>query len=300
MRYLKTFKCFKTKTTMNIKNEVAIVTLTILFFFIANGSVMSQNKRIKKSLVAFWDFNELPGSPRKSKNFKNDISYNLLEANGPIEKLDEGPVANSALRIVDGNWLFIPRDSIGDLDIYGEKAEVTVLTWFKKDSDKIWQAIAGVWDETHKKRQYYLFSNAHSRTFQDEMVRYPASNLIHGHISATGGVSPGERAWISYASSNDAVEVGVWTMIAMTYDGKNIKLYINGELSRNEKTNPFKYEEGIFDGGSDGADFTVGANHVQGKMTNQFIGAISGLSVFDKALSEKDIKWIYCNGIDLD
>lgn len=281
-------------------NRITATALTILFCFLATSSVASQNRRIKKSLVAFWDFKEPAGSPRKSKSFNSDVSYNLLEANGPVETLNEGPVEKSAVRIEQGNWLFIPRDSIGDLNIYGDDAEVTVLTWIKKDSDKIWQAIAGVWDETHNKRQYYLYSNAHSRTFQDEMVRYPAKDMIHGHISATGGVSPGERAWISYASSNDAVEVGVWTMVAMTYDGKEIKLYVNGRLSRNERTNPFKYEDGIFDGGSDGADFTVGANHVQGKMTNQFIGAISGLLVFKRALREKDIMWIYRNGIHID
>lgn len=281
-------------------SKITTIALTILFCFISTGSVLSQNKKIKKSLVAFWDFKEPQGSPRKSKNFKHDVSYNLLEGNGPVEKLNEGPVLHSAVKIENDNWLFIPRDSIGKLNIYGKDAEVTVLTWIKKESEKNWQAIAGVWDETHNKRQYYLFSNAHSRTFQDEMVRYPAKNLIHGHISATGGVSPGEKAWISYASSNDSIPVGVWTMIAMTYNGKEIKLYINGKLSRNEKTNPFKYEEGIFDGGADGADFTVGANHVQGKMTNQFIGAISGLAVFDKALRAKDIKWIYLNGIHID
>lgn len=281
-------------------NKISILSFTILFCFISTGSAVSQSRKIKRSLVAFWDFKEPPGSPRKSKSFNSDVSYNLIEANGAVETLNEGPAMNSAVRIEQGNWLFIPRDSIGELNIYGDDAEVTVLAWIRKDSDKIWQAIAGVWDETHNKRQYYLFSNAHSRTYQDEMVRYPAKGMIHGHISATGGVSPGERAWISYASSNDSVEVGVWTMIAMTYNGKEIKLYINGRLSSNERTNPFKYEDGIFDGGMDGADFTVGANHVQGKMTNQFIGAISGLSVFNRALSEKDIRWIYTNGIDID
>jgi hypothetical protein len=282
-----------------IKNRINTLAVVLMFCLLMPGFISGQNRKIEKSLVAFWNFTEPAGQPRKSKNFKNRDSYNLIEANSPIKKLDEGPVANSSIKIEDKNWLYIPRDSLGELNIYGKKAKVTVIAWIKKESEKSWQAIAGVWDETHEKRQYYLFSNAHAKTHQDEMVRYPAKNLIHGHISASGGKSPGEQAWISYASSNDPVEVGVWTMIAMTYNGKKIKLYINGILSKNEKTNPFIYEDGIFNGGSDGADFTVGANHVQGKMTNQFIGAISGLSIFNKALREKDIKLIYEKGIGL-
>ncbi len=272
----------------------------LILYVLGTISIHGQNPRIEKGLIALWDFTEEPGQPRKSTNYKDNISYSLIEVNGPIERVEEGPVANSSIKIEDGSWLYIPRDSLGELNIFGDKAQVSVVAWIKKESEKSWQAIAGVWDETREKRQYYLFSNAHLKTHQDEMVRYPAKSLIHGHISASGGKSPGEKAWISYASSNDPVEVGVWTMIVMTYDGKRIKLYIDGVLSKNEKTNPFIYEDGIFNGGLDGADFTVGANHVQGTMRNQFVGAISGLAIFNKALKAKDVKRIYEKGLKVD
>ncbi len=283
-----------------IQNKANVLVFALACCFLLPSSVVGQNRKIERSLVAFWDFTESAGGFRESRNFKNGPSYKLIEANGPVKKVDEGPVASSSIKIEANNWLFIPRDSLGELNIHGKKARVSVVAWIKKEKDKSWQAIAGVWDETREKRQYYLFTNAHLKTHQDEMKRYPAKNLIHGHISATGGKSPGEKAWISYASSNDPVEAGVWTQIAMTYDGKRIKLYINGVLSENKKTNPFTYREGIFDGGPDGAEFTVGSNHVQGKMHNQFIGQISGLSVYNEALRAKDIQLIYEKGLDLD
>ena len=53
-----------------------------------------------------------------------------------------------------------------------------------------------------------------------------------------------------------------------------------------ENFNPFPYKEGIFDGGTKGAEFTVGANHVGGvQNNNRFSGLMSGLAVFDRALS---------------
>lgn len=278
-------------------NRIYLSLLVILF--LTQSPTHAQSSKVKKSLIAFWDFSESAGQSRKSANFRQYPSYHLLEGNQPLERVNEGPIGGTSVKITDGNWLSIPRDSLGALNIFGPKAQVTVVAWIKKETAKSWQAIAGVWDETHEKRQYYLFSNAHSKTHQDEMVRYPAKNLIHGHISATGGKSPGQKAWISYASSNDSIPLNQWAMISMTYDGEFIKLYIDGKLSENVKTNPFLYDKGIFDGGADGADFTVGANHVQGKMINQFIGLISGLAVFDRALTNKEMKSIYKKGMKL-
>ena len=254
---------------------------------------------IERSLIAFWDFSEEIGEPRKSKSFKTAKSYSLLEGNGGIPMANEGPIEGTSAVIENERWFFIPRDSLGDLNIFGKDAKVTVMAWVKKESPKSWQAIAGVWDESRLKRQYYMFLNAHSKTHYDEMVRYPASGLLHGHISATGGKSPGQVAWISYSSSGDPVPENEWTCIAITYDGKEIKSYINGKLSASEFTNPFPYEEGIFDGGADGADFTVGANSVNGFMTNQFLGKISGLAVFDAALEDKDLEYLFQNGLSV-
>ncbi|MCC5938200.1 MAG: hypothetical protein JJU34_13050 [Lunatimonas sp.] len=247
--------------------------------------------------MAFWDFSEDAGQPRVSKSFQNDEQYHLLEGTVPIERISEGPIAKSSAYIKDSTWFYIPRGELGKLNIYGKDAAVTVVAWVKKDSEKYWQAIGGVWDETREKRQYYLFLNAASKTHHDEMKRYPTNGRIHGHISATGGKTPGQIAWISYASSDEEVATGEWAMIALAYDGKQIKVFKDGALSAHALTNPFPYEEGIFDGGEDGADFTVGANSVIGKMTNQFVGQISGLAVFDEALDEKAMRRLYRKGI---
>jgi len=249
---------------------------------------------ISSNLVAYWDFTEATGQPRISK--KGLRHFSLMEGNGPVTLINDGN-DNASASIEQGKWLFIPRDSLYELNIFGEKADVTVIAWIKKMSGKPWQAIAGVWDESHDKRQYYLFLNASSKTYQDEMKRYPCKGLLHGHISATGGKTPGETACITYSSSKIPVPEDKWIMVAMTYDSENIKVYIDGKLSSDEKTNPFRYDKGIFNGGKDGADFTVGTNSVGGKMTNQFIGYIDGLAVYNIALSESELKRIQKKGL---
>jgi hypothetical protein len=219
--------------------------LIALIFLLGSFSISAQTKLIEESLIAFWDFSEEAGNPRVSKSFTRTKEYLLLEGGGKIQKIHEGPIGDSSADISDSTWFYIPRNSLGALNIFGKDGHVTVIAWIRKESHKSWQAIAGVWDESRLKRQYYMFLNAHSKTHYDEMVRYPASGLLHGHISATGGKSPGQVAWISYSSSGDSVPENEWTCIAITYDGKEIKSYINGKLSASEFTNPFPYEEGI-------------------------------------------------------
>lgn len=141
-------------------------------------------------------------------------------------------------------------------------------------------AIAGVWDETRKKRQYCLFLNAPRGTRADEMVRYPLANRIHGHVSAIGGPTPGNAFCITYSSGATEIPLREWRCLAMTYDGKASRVYVDGRLDAMEQYNPFPYPDGLFKGGPDGADFTVGAVHRSNEWGNFFGGKIGGLAVF--------------------
>ncbi|WP_339613764.1 LamG-like jellyroll fold domain-containing protein [uncultured Rubinisphaera sp.] len=216
-------------------------------------------------------------------------SLELLEHNGPVKTLEAGPFG-SAIKINQGQWLSIPREKIGPLDIHGPDAQVTVVAWIHRNKTSYWQAIAGVWDETRGKRQYCLFLNASKQTDYRTMTRVPSKDRFQGHVSAVGSKTPNDEACITYATSGQTVPMEGWHSLAMTYDGKEVRLYLNGELSEAEGMNPFLYPEGLFDGGQEGADFTVGSVNVAGKPGN-FLGAtLGGIAVFDRALTASEIK----------
>lgn len=80
-----------------------------------------------------------------------------------------------------------------------------------------------------------------------------------------------------------------WTYVAFTYDGNFAKVYIDGKLDARLALNPFPYFHGLFDGGENGSDFTVGAVHRSGEMGNFFAGSLGGLAVFQDALSEEEL-----------
>ncbi|HCS54414.1 MAG TPA: hypothetical protein DIW81_23000 [Planctomycetaceae bacterium] len=245
-----------------------------------------QHVRDVPNLVAFWTFEDEEGDSKRSLV---NPSLELLEHNGPVKTLEAGPFG-SAIKINQGQWLSIPREKIGPLDIHGPDAQVTVVAWIHRNKTSYWQAIAGVWDETRGKRQYCLFLNASKQTDYRTMTRVPSKDRFQGHVSAVGSKTPNDEACITYATSGQTVPMEGWHSLAMTYDGKEVRLYLNGELSEAEGMNPFLYPEGLFDGGQEGADFTVGSVNVAGKPGN-FLGAtLGGIAVFDRALTASEIK----------
>jgi len=238
-------------------------------------------------LIAFWDFQEAAGSPRVSKGGTQPLA--LVEKKGPVERVDGGIFGPHAAEIAYGQRFQIDRKDVGPLDIHGKDARVTVVAWVKRRDKQQWQAIAGLWDETRKKRQYCLFLSATTATRADEMKRYPVNGHTHGHVSAVGGPTPGHEFCITYSSGATAIPFDGWHCLAMSYDGKASRVFVDGKLDAWEFRNPFPYEDGIFDGGADGADFTVGAVHRGGSWGNFFGGTIGGLAVFKRALSDVEI-----------
>jgi hypothetical protein len=229
-------------------------------------------------LVSCWDFS-FP-SPYVSKEGN---AYSLQQGNERLSMAYEGIVGNNSVAIDEGGYLFIPREQCGGLNIYGKQAQVSVLAWVKRKQKSHVQceAVAGMWNETEKKRQYCLFLN---------LRLFDSADQVCGHVSALGGATPGQQ-WCTDASiGSDTVAYGEWSFIAFTYDGEFIRSYLNGEMDERKDRNPYFYDQGIFDGGKNGSGFTVGAVDRLGEMGNYFTGLISGLAVFNRALSAEEIR----------
>ena len=239
-------------------------------------------------LVAFWDFQEAAGEPRVSRGGSQPLA--LKEQKGPIERAEAGVFGPYSARVKRGQWLMVERKGIGPLDLHGKDAQVSVVAWVRREDPASWQAIAGAWDETRQTRQYCLFLNAPRGTRADEMKRYPLANRIHGHVSAIGGPTPGNPFCITYSSGATEIPLREWHCLAMTYDGRASRVYVDGRLDALEQYNPFPYPDGLFDGGATGADFTVGAVHRGGSWGNFFGGQIGGLAIFRRALSAEEMQ----------
>lgn len=230
----------------------------------------------------------------KSLTAVNDPQLTLeVRGEGPGE-VGEGAVSDQSMVFTGNTWLEIPRSRLGPLNLKGKGSAVSVVAWVQWRQANLYQAVGGIWNETQGKRQYCLFLNINTR--------YDSEQNLHGHVSHTGGATPGADYCITYATGANRVPLHKWVLLAMTYDSRHIRVYLDGRLDANPKPNlllpesgtlnPFHYEGAIFDGGREGADFTIGAVHRSGEMGNWFYGYIDTFSVFNRALSEDELRRI--------
>ena len=228
-------------------------------------------------LICCWDFNA--AHPYISRG---EHAYELIEGNGSPVIAQGGIIGDTSVDIKEGQYLYIPREKCKELNVYGKDAQVTVLAWIRRQPKSFSQceAVAGMWNETEKKRQYCLFLN---------LQLFESANQVCGHISGVGGPTPGQRWCIDASIGKTEVKYNEWNFVAFTYDGTNIKSYLNGKFDERAGRNPYHYDTGIFDGGEHGSDFTVAAVHRSNEMGNDFVGQISGLAVFKRALSKEEI-----------
>lgn len=269
------------------------------FSSFGKSSVKSGNpelvSKIKSTsgLVAFWDFSEKAGKPRKAIG---KGKFPLAEHKGTIPRANEGPLSGYSAVFRDSAYLSLPNSKTGALNIYGKNQGVTVMAWVKWEGKTGF--VGGMWNEyaSGGKRQYGLFVS---------LPYYNGGDQVCGHISWTGKPTPPFPYSIDYSASKQIVQKSQWQFVAFTYDGQYIRSFLNGEFEAREpelightkgfpgypegithSKNPYYFPEGM---GNNGSDFTVGAVLLARGMGNYFRGQIGGLAVFDRALSQEEI-----------
>jgi len=141
------------------------------------------------------------------------------------------------------------------------------------------------------KRQYCLFLN---------LGIWNSAEQVCAHVSSIGGATPGYRYCMDAAIGKTPVPFDQWECVGTTFDGTFARAHLNGKPDERGDRNPYRYEGGLFDGGPDGADFTVGAvarpervdeNRVPHghAIANNFAGLLGGLAVFGRALTEDEL-----------
>jgi hypothetical protein len=279
-------------------------------------------------LVAFWTFGEEPGQPRRSSATKNP--HPLIEVGGPVTRVEGGPFSGYAAELDGKHFLKIAYADTRNLNISGPRAQVSMFAVVRIVDLKVSRTIAGMWSEGLGRgddsgtRQYALLMN---------MPTYGGPNKLVPHISSEGGVTRRADGsafpWCAdYAVSAREVPTERWCTLGFTYDGEWLAAYIDGVLDRyaldpekHQRTdryfthegpnggsrglNPYYHGRGIFSydakrhaaskpmGGSDfivGARFALGSLTAEGKTT---IGRFGGLAVFNRALSEAEMKRLH-------
>jgi hypothetical protein len=235
-------------------------------------------------LVSFWSF------ARSHTDFEAILGepYVLTSQSGKIAVVEDAgaprssPFTAAALSLPEGSYLSIPRKECPRLDIHGPGGQVTVIAWIKRGATESnhCEFIAGQWNETNLGRQYGLFLN---------IGVWHTHDTICGHLSRSGGPTPGFKYCMDGAFGATPVPHDEWSVVGMSYDGFHGYAWLNGYLDGPTSLNPYSLAGGLHDGGTYGSDFTVGAVHRSGEFGNFFSGLIAGIAVYDRALSPAEI-----------
>jgi len=276
-------------------------------------------------LVAFWTFGEEAGQPRFSSGTKE--KHALSEVGGPITRAEGGPFSGCAAQLNGHQYWQIKHAELGDLDISGPDAQISMFAVVFIEDLAHSKTIAGIWSEGKGAnddtgtRQYALLMN---------MPAYGGARQLTPHISSEGGVT--RRAdgsafpWCAdYAATRREVPEGRWCTVGFTYDAKYIRAYLDGVLEvrqldavKDKRTdryftsegpdgkdrgmNPFYHGRGIFryDPAVHGttkiapSDFTVAARYAGGSMLGEATkGRFGGLAVFNRALTEAEMRQLH-------
>lgn len=263
-------------------------------------------------LISFWDFQEPAGQSRVARG---PNSYALEEMNGPIARVEDGVFGPYSADLEWGQWFRARREAVPALDLHGND-HLTMVAWIKRESDRVWQYIAGMWNEGDERfrgrpggtgpgapaRQYAIFVNGAWQTDYTTYDRIRAQNQVHGYVSPFGGATPDRPFAFDYATGATPLQEDRWYMIAYTFDGEALRVYVDGRLDENGNYNPFLYDGEIFDPGENGTDFTVALRdhprwptYPEGVPEHEegFDGRIGGLAVYDRALTDQEIAALY-------
>lgn len=231
-------------------------------------------------LVAFWDF---PTRTNESYLATGGEAYRLVEQAGPMASVEDekAPFGGRALHVAEGQWLRIGRADCPRLDIHGPQGRLTVLAWIRRAETHhgSCEFVAGQWNETELSRQYGLFLNIEVWGERDQVC---------GHLSTTGGPTPGHRYCADGAMGATAID-DTWHCVGMSYDGTFGWAWLDGRIDDRPGLNPYLIPGGLHDGGPGGSDFTVGAVDRLGEIGNFYSGLLGGLAVYDRVLTPAEM-----------
>ncbi len=181
-------------------------------------------------LVSFWDFQESAGQPRQAVG---RFPASLREGSTPIERVRDGIFGEYSAQLARGQYFYLPHAECGELRLQHSLSVVAWLQRHRKPEIEC-EAVAGMWNETERQRQYALFL--------DLRIHGGADNVC-GHLSSSGGPTPNHRWCMDAAIGGARIPYFDWHCVAFTYDGNEARTYLDGEFHERQGFNPFPTRE---------------------------------------------------------
>ena len=229
---------------------------TIIIVLFQMQLVLAQSADISSNLIGYWHLDEGSG-----------LSFTDASGNGLSGEVISGVWTEGkygkALQFDGTQYSRIPYASIMDK----ADKELTLACWVKSSSEK---------------QNYYSLIFNRPSTNNTEFECY-ALQVRDGKWSSSVTVSPHTNEFKPFDGTE--VDTDVWHHLAMTYDGHDEILYLDGKQVAIQAINKDKIDY------IQNFDLIVGANINNGRnVVDHFIGAVDEMRIYSRALSSNDIK----------
>lgn len=230
-------------------------------------------------LISAWTFDQ---PPVKGYQAEGHHRATLQPVGEPPERIT---IAGHgvALRFDGRHQLRVTPAEVGPLNRGGEGKQVTVMATLRWRGGTPWQFVAGLWDESLSQRQYGLFVNARGYPTIGGSNRQPCHGRVHGHVSDIGGPTSGKNVCTSYATGITSLPTDRIVRVAMSYDGRYSRVFVDDQVDRCPGANPYPLHNSLFAEPQDAA-FTVGSNSVGGETRNFLHADVLAIAVYGAAL----------------
>ncbi len=154
---------------------------------------------------------------------------------------------------LDGNDDYVEIPDSPELAL---NEEFTIEAWVRPDEDATWESV--VWKETENFYSYTLMAGGEEAGMPE------------------GALADEVESWVDVEGEEDLTD-NAWSHLALTYDGANLRLYVDGELIDTEPASPNTEDpEGrLFFGTNDDEDF--------------FNGRIDEVRIYERALDAGEL-----------
>lgn len=207
-----------------------------------------------------WEFNN---NRIQQNSLSPTVGYSAFGESMPDFELRAGlPVA-----IFDGkNHAFLISDRIDTLTL--PKRALTVAGWVMVDYPQSWGGFISVMQDNGDYEKGWVFG-------------YTTDRFSLGLASVDA--DRGGRGYMTYLQSSEPFAFGKWYHVAATYDGKLLRLYVNGEFSAEttEQSGDILYPNSTW--------FTL-ASYRDEDENNKLSGAMHNLQIWDQALPQETFR----------
>jgi len=180
-------------------------------------------------------------------------------------------------------------DGVDDYVDFGEESreinveEMTAAAWINREQEPAGegQILLGKFFDPTNKRSFLLWITPARADLGSEVQGGAALCVTDEGIWGTNGNE------LAQVTSETVVKIEKWVHVAGTYDGSELKIYINGKLDGS-----MEWTKGIYQG-----DAKVQIGKYEGADFFQFWGIIDEVMLWDRALSEQEINQVMMSGL---